>query len=72
MIKKLDTSRKPRTIDTEQIVGEHRGKILQGIYELNGDTLRVCLAPPGKERPTEFSARAGSGNSLAVYRRERK
>lgn len=71
-VKKLDTSKKPKTIDTEQIVGEHKGKTIQGIYEIDGDKLRVCMATPGKERPTEFSAKAGSGNSLAVYQREKK
>lgn len=71
-VKKLDPSKKPKTIDTEQTVGENKGKTIQGIYEIDGNTLRVCLAPPGKERPSEFSAKAGSGNSLAVYRREKK
>ena len=72
MVKKLDPSKKPKTIDMEQVVGEHKGKIIQGIYEIDGDTLRVCLAQPGKERPTEFSAKAGSSNALAVYKREKK
>lgn len=72
MIQKLNPSKKPKTIDTEQTVGEHKGKTVLGIYEINESTLRVCLAPPGKERPTEFSAKAGSGNSLAVYMREKK
>jgi uncharacterized protein (TIGR03067 family) len=71
MVKKLDPFKKPKTIDTEQTVGEHKGKIILGIYEIDGDALRVCVAPPGKERPAEFTAQAGSGNSLAVYRREK-
>jgi len=71
VVKKIDPSRKPKTIDSEQTVGEHKGKTIQGIYEIDGDTLRVCVALPGKERPTVFSAKAGSGNSLAVYKREK-
>ena len=71
-IKKLDTSKKPKTIDTLHTVGELKGKTVQGIYEIDGDMLRVCMAPPGRERPSEFSAKAGSGNSLVVYTREKK
>jgi hypothetical protein len=40
----------------------------KGIYELNGDTLKSCVASPGKERPTEFSAKAGSGHTLRVFK----
>jgi hypothetical protein len=37
--------------------------------ELSGDTLRSCVAGPDKERPTEFTGKAGSGLTLSVYRR---
>jgi uncharacterized protein (TIGR03067 family) len=72
-VKTIDASKKPKTMDVEQTAGEHKGKIIQGIYEIDGDTLRACVVLPGKgERPTEFSAKAGSGCSVAVYKREKK
>jgi uncharacterized protein (TIGR03067 family) len=40
-----------------------------GIYELDGDTLRMCLAPPGKKRATKLESREGSGLSLEVWKR---
>ena len=41
------------------------------IYQLSGDTLRICWAPLEKrERPTEFASKAGTGHSLLVLRRE--
>jgi RNA polymerase sigma factor (sigma-70 family) len=40
-----------------------------GVYELDGDTLRMCLAPPGKERPTRLECKEGSGLSLEVWKR---
>jgi uncharacterized protein (TIGR03067 family) len=43
-----------------------------GIYELSGDTYKLCYAPPGKERPTEFSGKAGTGWTLSVWQREKK
>lgn len=41
-----------------------------GIYELDGDSLKVCRAGPGgATRPTDFTAAAGSKRVLATYRR---
>lgn len=39
------------------------------IYELAGDTLKVCYAADGGSRPTEFKSPAYSGRVLAVYRK---
>jgi len=48
---KLDPSKTPKTID----VGSGTTGDLAGIYELDGDTLKLCLAKTvGTARPTEF------------------
>jgi uncharacterized protein (TIGR03067 family) len=69
---KLDPTRKIKTIDVAFTAGEHKGKTALGIYEIEGDTFRVCHARPGDKRPTEFSAKAKSGHALVVYTREKK
>jgi uncharacterized protein (TIGR03067 family) len=69
---RLDPTKRPRTIDVHFTAGERKGKTVLGIYEIEGDTFRVCVARPGDERPAEFSARAGSGRILVVYKREKK
>jgi uncharacterized protein (TIGR03067 family) len=70
---KLDPSKKPKAIDTTQTSeGEFKGKTTQGIYELSGNTLKVCSAEPGKDRPKTFSAEAGSGQFYRVYERAKK
>jgi uncharacterized protein (TIGR03067 family) len=69
---KLGPTKRPRTIDVSFIKGKHKGQTLLGIYEIESDAFRVCLARPGDGRPAAFSARAGSGRVLVVYQREKK
>jgi uncharacterized protein (TIGR03067 family) len=68
----LDPTKKPRAIDYTLTEGENKGEKIQGIYELDGDTLKFCSASPGKERPTDFTAKEGSGRTLSVWKRDRK
>jgi uncharacterized protein (TIGR03067 family) len=62
---KLDPTAVPKAIDSTD-----QGKILLGIYELRGDEFRVCFAAPGKDRPTEFSTKTGTGHILHVWKRQ--
>jgi uncharacterized protein (TIGR03067 family) len=68
---RLDASKTPRTIDFIPSVPA-KGKPILGIYRLEGDTLTLCYSAPGKPRPREFSAKEGTGNTLAVWVREKK
>ena len=60
---RLDEDHKPGWFDTDRGLGEWN----LGIYELNGDTLRICSS---WERPTGFETEANSGNLLIVLQRE--
>ena len=66
---KLDPTQKPKAVDLTVTEGESSGQTALGIYQFGDDTRKVCLAPAGKERPTEFAAPAGSGHILAVLQR---
>jgi uncharacterized protein (TIGR03067 family) len=68
---KLDPGKKPKTVDVAVTDGDFKGKALLGIYEIDGDTLRACYAAPGKDRPSEFTSKEGSGNYLYIYKREK-
>ena len=68
----VSASRKPKTIDVTFNEGPEKGKVFKGIYELEGDTYKVCIALPGKERPTEFVSKPESGHVLEVLRREKR
>lgn len=67
---KIDSTRTPKEIDIMDESGMKNEKTKLAIYELEGDTYRYCIAPAGKPRPTEFSAKEGSDNALIVSRRE--
>jgi uncharacterized protein (TIGR03067 family) len=67
---KVDLAKKPHHIDITFTGGPDKGKTILGIYELDGDTYRVCLAIPGKRRPTEFASAKESGQVLEVFERE--
>ena len=49
--------------------GPEKGNTNFGIYELDGDTWRICLATRGSERPREFAAPPGTGIALETLRR---
>ena len=68
----LDPSKKPKSIDYEMTGGVTKGKTQLGIYEIDGDTVKFCFASPGKERPTDFMTKPGSGRTLSVWKREKK
>jgi uncharacterized protein (TIGR03067 family) len=42
-----------------------------GIYVLEGDTLKICMDPTGKKRPTEFKTTAEYPTVLLVLRKEK-
>lgn len=62
---------KPRELETTLTEGPDKGKTLSGIYEFEGDTLKICYAAPEKERPKEFTSKADSGHFLLVFKREK-
>jgi uncharacterized protein (TIGR03067 family) len=68
---KLDETKTPRQMDATDTEGDDAGKVIKAIYELKDDTLRVCYAMKGDERPTEFATKEGSPLLLITYRREK-
>lgn len=68
---KIDSSKSPKTMDVTVTEGPNKGKVYLAIYEINGDTLKVCFDPEGKKRPTEFKGDVGS-QTLVVHKRVKK
>ena len=55
---------KTKSIDRTDSEGKDAGKSFHGIYEINGDSLKTCWSPAGKERPTTFETKKGDGREL--------
>jgi uncharacterized protein (TIGR03067 family) len=65
----FDPTQKPKTIDFTPTEGGGKGNQHLGIYEIGEETRKLCFAPAGRERPTEFSSPAGSGHILVTFER---
>jgi RNA polymerase sigma factor (sigma-70 family) len=72
---KLDSARKPGQFDvldgllkTAKTRSVLKAAGAQGIYELRGDSLKVCY---GSERPTQFKTRPDSSEKLYVFERQK-
>lgn len=72
-VKQLDPSTSPRIIDLEFKDGPQKGDVFEGIYQVDGDTLKICLhaTPNIKQRPTEFTGKENSNQILIVFKREK-
>jgi uncharacterized protein (TIGR03067 family) len=63
----FDRDDTPKKVDMVCASGIGQGFSIKGIYEVKGDTMTICYAPPGKDRPTEFRSTPGSGYRLYVW-----
>jgi uncharacterized protein (TIGR03067 family) len=67
---KLGPRRTPPAIEITPDDGPSKGEQARGIYQLDGDRLKICLTlEAGKEPPTDFSAPADSGRVLLTLER---
>lgn len=55
--------------ETQKVGGRNHRKRYVGLYELEGDTLKECLALPGAEPPSELASKPGSHHVLDTWKR---
>ena len=68
----IDSTSKPKSMIITGTEGPNNGKTFPAIYELDGDTLRICYDLSGAKRPTEFKSIAGTKLYLVTYNRKKK
>ena len=66
----VDASTTPKAIDYVGLAGPNQGKVQHGIYEFEGDLLKMCVAAPGTARSTTFESMPGDGSTLTVWKRK--
>jgi uncharacterized protein (TIGR03067 family) len=67
---KLDSTKLPKSIDIIPLEGTFKGQTGLGIYETDGEILRICQPHrPSTFRPFKFAAPEGSGLHLMVLKR---
>jgi uncharacterized protein (TIGR03067 family) len=68
---KIDPAQKPGHIEFTNLEGEDKGKTMLGIYEFDGEQLKICVNDNGKDRPKEFASPADSEITLLVIKKEK-
>jgi RNA polymerase sigma factor (sigma-70 family) len=70
---RLEAAKDPKQIDitVTRVKGPLVG-VIKGIYVLDGDELRLCLAEMDKDRPTAFPEKPKEGEVLILHRFEPK
>lgn len=66
-----DAAKKPKEMDIKGTDGPNKGKTFLCIYELTGDSLKVCYDLSGAARPKEFKTTPGTKLFLATYKRKK-
>jgi hypothetical protein len=65
---RIDESVTPIAIDYLHLHGRDNGRVSRGIMQWIGEEVCFLIAPPGQERPADFSA-AGPGLTLSQWKR---
>ena len=68
----VDSTAQPKSITVTGAEGANKGKTFPAIYELKGDTLRICYDLSGAKRPTEFKSVTGTKLYLVTYHRRKE
>jgi uncharacterized protein (TIGR03067 family) len=66
----LDPTASPKHYDVTVTNGRAKGLVTRGVYELDGDTYRICLPLDGKTRPA--TVRSQPGAIVFAFRREKR
>ncbi len=65
----FDPTTEPKSIDFTPSEGDAKGNRFLGIYQLGKNARKLCFAPSGKVRPTEFSSTAENQHIFVTFKR---
>jgi uncharacterized protein (TIGR03067 family) len=62
----IDVEKEPHRIDIDFVEGPEAGNRCEGLFQLDGDQLTICLGLAGSSRPEKFATTPGTGHALEV------
>ena len=65
----IDVEQDPHFIDIDFVEGPEAGNRCEGLFQLDGGQLTLCLGLAGASRPERFATTPGSGHALEVLTR---
>jgi uncharacterized protein (TIGR03067 family) len=69
---KLDPSQKPRAIDMYFPDGPELPRLSKGVYELDGDTFKLCRnQATGEDRPVQIGSWPGTNLFVVTWKRQK-
>ncbi len=68
---KIDPTQDPKTLNIVITEGNDKGKVYLVIYKFEDGKMIQCMELSNKNRPKEFTGKAGSGCALEVWQREK-
>ena len=69
---KLDPSKDPKTLDIVITRGDEKGKTYLAIYKFENGRMIQGMRLDNKERPKEFTGKAGTGCALEIWERQKQ
>ena len=66
----VDESKTPSTMNVVRQKSDGDTATIPAIYEMKGDSLKICYAIGTQARPTDFKSETDSGTLLVTYQRE--
>jgi uncharacterized protein (TIGR03067 family) len=65
----LDPAKTPKSLNAQIMQGKQKGEMLLGIYERDGDTLKLCIDTTANARPKDFTSAPDSNRLLMICKR---
>lgn len=66
---KCDPNQSPCQMDLTPDDG--KTKPMQCIYQQKDNQMQICISPPGKDRPSQFTTKQGTGQQCITYKKKR-